>query len=219
MRSLLGGRCAASGFLLFVLVATLSERAEGAVAAEPNEHRARAPEPAPQQAPGEAPEPEYDDYRMALLAIDVVAVSATVAGLVMSENGREDTGSYLIVGGLGVYAFGSPIVHLAHGQPKRSFWSLGLRVGVPIIGFLIGYSAATQCGSNDAVCYTGLIFGGSLLFGGPVAAMILDDGFIGKVPKPRPGETALRTPSLELGMRPIVDLEKGTLGLSLVGAF
>lgn len=200
-------------------MATHAESAEGAVVADPNERRAGAPAPAPNETPEEGPEPEYDDYRMALLAIDVVAVSATVAGLLMSENGREDTGGYLIVGGLGAYAFGSPIVHLAHGQPKRSIWSLGLRVGVPIIGFLIGYSAATQCGANDAVCYTGLIFGGSLLFGGPVAAMILDDGFIGKVPKARPVEKALHTPSFELGMSPIIDPDKGTLGLSLVGAF
>jgi hypothetical protein len=108
---------------------------------------------------------------------------------------------------------------LAHGQPKRTIWSLGLRVGVPVIGFLIGYGAATQCGANEAVCYAGLIFGGSLLFGGPVAAMIIDDGFIGKVPMTRRTETALRTPSFELGMSPIFDPDKGTLGLSLVGGF
>jgi hypothetical protein len=61
-----------------------------------------------------------------------------------------DAASFLCVGAteqeacLAGFALSGPVVHTLHGNPGRGIVSLGLRVGLPIIGGLIG-SAAADC--------------------------------------------------------------------------
>ena len=63
-------------------------------------------------------------YGGTMLAVDLSALSLTVLA--------PFTAGVTLIGGVGVYALGGPIVHWSHGEVGRGFASLGLRVGVPI---------------------------------------------------------------------------------------
>ena len=148
----------------------------------------------------------YDDYRLTLVALDAAAL-VMVLGAAAAEN------ELLAVGGVGTYALGAPVVHLAHGQPGRSLISLTLRVGVPALGIAIMTTSLASCES----CAGGAIFGGVVVLGGIVTAIIVDDAFLGNVPKPLP-QTERRS-SLRIGVSPIIEPKAKPLGLSLLGAF
>ncbi len=78
--------------------------------------------------------------------------------------------------GLGVYALGSPLVHLAHGQPLRAAGSLAINAFVPLLAGAIGnalmppVSAQATPGSSDVVP-AGLLLG---MFIGSLAAPLID---------------------------------------------
>jgi hypothetical protein len=159
-------------------------------------------------------EPEYDDYRLSLLAGDAAAVSLVVAGLIVNDS-DESTGPLIIIGGAATYVLSGPVIHLAHGQLGRSFGSLALRVGLPVFGAAVGIGMVGSC-SGDA-CIGAALVGGMFMIGGVVAASVIDDGFLGKVPKARPKSEAGDTSSFRARLAPFVAPKQRALGLSLVG--
>jgi hypothetical protein len=180
------------------------------------------PNPSESAETSESSEPEYDDYRLTLLLSDLSAVSLLIGTAAVSENETIATG--FVVAGLGTYALGGPIIHFAHRQPGRGFTSLGLRVGLPGAGILIGVGLAASCagesGETAGWCVVGaVIFGGVVAVGGALTAMIIDDSILGRAPKNPPRDTARRTSTFRAGLAPLFDPRKKALGISLVGDF
>jgi len=156
------------------------------------------------------PAPEYDDYRLTLFAVDATSVSLLVAGgLVQHVN--LDLTTTLVLTGFGGYFLGGPIVHLGYGQPLLALGSLGLRIGLPVAGVLL----APPCETGEAE----FICGGPFALGGALAAMLIDDIVLGKVPRPYEGPEVYGESSFSLGFLPQFEPKKKFAGLSLVGAF
>ena len=59
-------------------------------------------------------------------------------GLVTGAGVFPQRAEWFLGAGLATYALGGPIVHCVHGQYARSAASLGVRVGMPIAGLLLG---------------------------------------------------------------------------------
>jgi hypothetical protein len=167
-----------------------------------------------------AEEPEYDDYRLSLLGSDLTAISLIVVGAVVSDD-NDTIGNFALLGGVATYALGGPIIHLVHEQPGRALGSFALRVGLPGAGVLIiaGLASSCQFGGEGGCEVGAVVFGGVVVLGGFVTAMIVDDGFLGKVPKSRAKNETRDANSFQAGLAPLIDPKKKSVGLSLVGAF
>ena len=164
-------------------------------------------------------EPEYDDYRLSLLASDLTAISLVFLGAVVYDD-NEAIGNFGLAGGVATYALGGPILHVAHEQPGRALGSFALRLGLPGAGILIVAGLASSCQSGgEGWCEVGaVVVGGTVMLGGFVTAMIVDDGFLGRAPKAQP-KNETRASSFQAGLAPLIDPKKRSVGLSLVGAF
>ena len=195
------------GFVLFVT--------EVAHAGPP----ALSPKPSESAETSGSGEQEYDDYRLTLVLSDATAISLLLGTAAVSENETISTG--FVLAGLGTYALGGPIIHFAHDQPARGFTSLGLRVGLPGAGVLVGAGLLMGCPPNDeGWCAVGaVIFGGVIAVGGALTAMIIDDSMLGRAPKNPPKDQVRRTTAFRAGLAPLFDPKKRALGLSLVGDF
>src|SRR5262245_27935608 len=91
---------------------------------------ARAGDPLP------AEEPHWYGGRLLLADAAAVAVFAV---------GGSQGGAPVAVLGVGGWALGSPIVHATHGSVGRGVVSLALRVGLPLMGFMLGKSSSEGC--------------------------------------------------------------------------
>lgn len=98
--------------------------------------------------------------------------------------------------GLTTFALGGPIVHCVHGQYTRSVASLGVRIGLPIAGLLLGDGIQQLTSGGDPHPWEAWDgppspwwMVGTL--GGFVAASIVDSTILagGYRPKPRPAVT------------------------------
>jgi hypothetical protein len=74
-----------------------------------------------------SPEPAYG---VQIAAADVTALVVGTSGAWLDFPAAEIAG--------GIYLFGGPTVHVAHGELDRAAASLGLRAGLPIAGLLAG---------------------------------------------------------------------------------
>lgn len=104
------------------------------------------PEPAP--APVTV-EPVTVSYRGQIITADVVSLGLMVLGPLSDEHD-------LTLSGLGFtgWFLAAPLVHAAHSRGGAAAKSLGLRVGLPILGGLAGYRLGpddTSCVSTPAV--------------------------------------------------------------------
>jgi hypothetical protein len=82
-----------------------------------------------------------------LLDVPAVATGLIAVGTILHEASGDTLreGAVAAVTG-GVYLLGGPLVHLAHGSPRRALTSFGLRVGAPIVGGVAGAAALTVTG-------------------------------------------------------------------------
>ncbi|MDB4933743.1 MAG: uncharacterized protein JWP87_715 [Labilithrix sp.] len=78
--------------------------------------------------------------------ISLVVVPAVAIAVVPSRNG--DNGGTAVGLAAASYALAPPIVHLAHGRPGIAAASLGLRLGVPVGGAMLGAAVAGDCGGS-----------------------------------------------------------------------
>jgi hypothetical protein len=164
--------------------------------------------------------PEYLDYRGYLAAADGVALGLLI-GAFAAEN------EWLALGGAVTYVLGGPAVHAGNGQPIRGAASLGLRLGLPVVGMfgggLVGAALCEDTGSSetrdgDLRCLPPTL--GGVIVGmlvGAVGAMVVDDVFLGKVELPR-GQSARLRPTLT-ALGPIADPSRKVVGLRLAGTF
>jgi hypothetical protein len=86
------------------------------------------------------------------------------------------------LGGFVLYCTGSPIVHLAHGNVKNAGASLGLRVGAPTLGGLIGYGIGRAGDGNSGPSYGTAFLAALGILGGGIAAIVVDHAIIAREP-------------------------------------
>jgi hypothetical protein len=120
------------------------------------------------------------------------------------------------------YLGGAPIVHWAHGHLVRGFASMGLRVGLPVVGALVGVSAAaSSSGSGNSLAALDDIGLGILL--GIVATPIIDATLLSfDDPPPKESQDGQSTSALRL--TPVATLPRDASGrfaptLGLGGTF
>jgi len=152
-------------------------------------------------------------YGYEIFATDLSAVGLTLVGIAAnSSRGSDNLAAPLLIGAVGTYVLGGPIVHVANGNVGKAFGSLGLRLGVPSGTSLLAFAltgGGTSC-SGD-MCGLGPAVAGAFGFGiGMLAASIIDISAMSykKVPV-----------SVPLIIVPSLDLQKGAAGLNLVGTW
>jgi hypothetical protein len=170
--------------------------------------------------PAPAAEEQYLDYRWSLVLVDGAALATLIAAAFVDENAS----TALAVTGIGVYALGPGVVHLAYGQPARAAMSAGLRIGLPSIGVGLGAALAAGCEpkvdaagetESDLECTLGAVAFGALVTGiGAVTAALIDDIALGKVKLEKAGPSGSAW-----GVVPLVSPRSRALGVSVVGAF
>lgn len=105
---------------------------------------------------------ETEHYGLQSAAFDVASLGIAAAALSTNSEGL----GYV---SLGTYLVGSPIVHLAHGEPLRALGSLGLRAAVPTISGFVAVGISGEKG-------LGGLFPAAIGVGiGAAVAMVIDD--------------------------------------------
>jgi tetratricopeptide (TPR) repeat protein len=129
----------------------------------------------PSQFPDATNAPHDVWYGWQTLVVDGAAVLLGVAGAVLAVSSSSGESAGVPVASLGVitYFLGGPSVHVAHNNLGRGLGSLGLRIGVPIVGGAIGCAANDR--SGEFRCLAGFVIGAAL---GAVPAVIIDAGVL-----------------------------------------
>jgi hypothetical protein len=140
----------------------------------------------PLPAPAEHPAPDGPErwYGWQVAVADALSVGLIAAGLAVAGSADESdsaiarTGVVLSSLGFVAYLGGAPVLHGVHERPAlRALGSLGLRVGLPLVGVGLGTALANCGSSNDDSFGEGFceVVGGGLgLVIGMVTAMVMD---------------------------------------------
>jgi hypothetical protein len=127
--------------------------------------------PHKEAAPPPLPLDWTDAYHGEIVAVDAVAVGLVLAALASdNSNTASRAHSYLELA-LATYLIGPPMVHLLHDRGTTALASLGLRVGLPVVGAFIG-AAIDQSGDSGATVLFGL--------GGLISAWVIDAALLAK---------------------------------------
>jgi hypothetical protein len=151
-------------------------------------------------------------YGAPIIAMDVAALALPFIGAGVTQNG--DTGQAFILGAVGLYALGGPIVHFSEERVGTGFASLGLRLGAPLAGGLAGIvvGSAAVSGCTGEMCGLGaLVYGAAGVGIGVIAAAVVDSAVLARKPKVRP--------QLSLSVVPTYQPATGEKGLSLSGTW
>jgi hypothetical protein len=153
------------------------------------------------------PAGDATSYRLQTAAADL---SAIAVGMVASKS--EDHGGQVGAVAVLTYGFGAPLVHLYHHHLDRAGESLALRIGLPLLGGLLGNALGKrQCGpgcDNDSDI-AGTAFGVVI---GAVAASAIDIGYLSR------GEEVTRAPTPSVGPTASVGAA-GSVQLGVGGSF
>ena len=160
-------------------------------------------------------------YGWQTLSADGAALSFLTLGSALASDGDSDAGrtgidSFVVVG-VGMYALGGPIVHAAHQNWGAAAASLGLRVGLPLAGILIG-SGVDGCGAKSDADVCGAVGPalGALL--GIGAAIAIDAAALGY--EQVPATNAATTPRpLAAITTPLVIADAHQAMLGVMGTF
>jgi hypothetical protein len=173
--------------------------------------RADAPGLTPPIEPAPAEPADTGSYRLQTALCDVAAIGLfTIAA---NSNGNA-AGSL----GLGMYIAGAPVVHLYHHHNARALASVALRVGLPILGGLVGSALSSgQCTGDDCdlAGLAGALLGVSV---GMVAASAIDIGYLSRgedaPPQTQPALAPMQSPSV-----PIAPAEPHQVRVGMAFAF
>ena len=155
-----------------------------------------APVPPPYQyqpAPWQQPPPgatETHRYGTKVALADGLSFGAMLVGVVILASSFDDgdddgaaVGVVLMIGGAGGYVFGGPLVHNSEGNTSGAWKSLGLRLGLPLLGGAIGAAMRDrECGPD--YCYENEGPGDSLAGIGVITAMVVDWFLVAQVERP-----------------------------------
>jgi hypothetical protein len=153
----------------------LSRRGSAAASQQPLPQTSAAPLSQPLPPPvGQAPSDNVGEhsewYGWQILTTDGVALTFLVLGAAASNSARGSSGELFALSSLGTYVAGGPIIHALHGNWGRSAASLGLRVGAPIVGGLVG-ATMEDCSGGDFCGLAGGLVGATL---GVTTAIVVD---------------------------------------------
>lgn len=167
--------------------------------------------PAPlSEAESKPPDARSRWYGWQILGTDAAAVLLLMAAGAGNEKANHT--EWLAIPAAGSYVFGGPIVHSAHGNPGRAGISLGMRVGLPLLGILVGGLGDTCSSAEDNCIRASAALGGLL---GLVTAVTVDTVVL---PWEKPAPTAVppaATPCVAVA--PVIAQRGG--GLTVGGAF
>jgi hypothetical protein len=160
-------------------------------------------------------------YGWQTLSADGAALGFLTLGSALASDDDSDSGhtgidSFVVVG-VGMYALGGPIVHAAHQNWGAAAASLGLRVGLPLAGILIG-SGVDGCGAKrdpDVCGAVGPAFGALLGIG---AAIAIDAAALGYEQVPVASAATTRPPLAAIST-PFVVADAHHAMLGVVGTF
>jgi hypothetical protein len=123
----------------------------------------------PLSEPASPPQTVDGSYRLQIAAVDAGVIAAFAIG---HNNGTVDSLALL------TYVVGAPIVHLVHDQPTSAVESAGLRLGLPLVGILLGSKLAADPNYPDSDApIAGAALGAVV---GAVVASALDIGVLAK---------------------------------------
>jgi hypothetical protein len=126
-----------------VLVAALVASTSIAAAQAPGQTMSWDPEVPPPAAAPVRVEPTTVSYRGQIITADVASFGLMLVGPLVDDNEPDLSGI-----GFAGYFLAAPLVHAAHGRGGAAVKSLGLRIGLPFLGGLVGY----RLGPDDMAC-------------------------------------------------------------------
>jgi hypothetical protein len=151
-------------------------------------------------------------YGTETLLTDAGALALFLSGVAVNDRG---TSRSIVVGSGVAYLLGGPVVHLLHGRELTSLASLGLRVGLPATGGLVGRGLAGLGPYDDGdEVVLGTVFGA---LGGLLGAVILDPALLAWQPAPRRAGGALT--GSPFVWRPLLTLTDTRAELGVMGSF
>lgn len=127
-------------------------------------------------------------YGAKIAVADALSFGAMLVGVIMlvstidTEDSDDDVtvGAVLMLGGAAGYVLGGPIVHSSEGNKSGAWKSVGLRLGLPLLGGVIGEAMRDESSGDDDA-------GASLSGIGILTAMVVDWFVLAKVERPVPG--------------------------------
>jgi hypothetical protein len=165
-------------------------------------------------------EPAMHWYGWQTLLVDAVGPATLLtARAAVGPSFPSTVGPAFWVAGASSYALGAPVVHAAHGQWGRAAGSLGLRIGLPLGGALMGYGIAQATlqgggggddhgGAQSTVLYL-FTLGGGLV--GAITAAFVDACALAYEPEARGSDKPV--------VAPTVSLVRGGGSVGVVGQF
>jgi hypothetical protein len=170
-----------------VLVGLMCQRAYGDSQLEPLE----SPEP-----------PRVESYRGTALSADGVALGLVAAGIATD-------GKVLSLLGVSTYVLASPLGHLSHRRYGRAAASVAMRVGLPLLGALIGDGMSRDCAGDCVDLPAGMFVA---IGAGVVTASAIDALFLAR------GD-ARSSSSRSQTWTPVAAPTRGGVALGISGAF
>lgn len=154
--------------------------------------------------PVSAPAREW--YGMPIVVTDIAAVSMMLLGLQSDSAG-------LALLGVSTYALGGPVIHFVEGRSAAGFGSLGVRVGAPLLGGMVGgkMGAEWSGGCEGEWCGLRRAAGGALIgIGlGAAAAIVVDHAVLAYKPA--------KLPQVALSITPTYIPTTGEAGIAVSG--
>jgi hypothetical protein len=115
---------------------------------------------------GEQSRPRW--YGWQTLIADGSSLAALLLSAPLDEADAGDAGGTLAAFGLLGYELAPGILHFVHRNPGRGFASMGIRLGMPLAGAILGATLASNCNSNRCE-EGGAVLGILLGMGGAIA--------------------------------------------------
>jgi hypothetical protein len=157
--------------------------------------------------PADAVPEERRWYGTPMLVADATALAAF--GVAPHLEGT-NAPTALVVSGLAAYVVVSPVVHLLHDHGDRALGSLALRLGLPILGAMMGIPLGGSCHTDDDSCVSRGLYYGTLIGLGTAAIV---DQLMAFDRRERPAR------SHGLSVAPTLAIGGGGGSLGLAGAF
>jgi hypothetical protein len=161
--------------------------------------------------PAVPPEPPRPSYRLQTLAADGMAIATIATMVLLPELTAEHVNDAIGPLWLAPYVLGAPVVHAAHDRWGRALGSTALRLGMPLLGGMIGASIHPGDNHDD---WSGLI-GGIMV--GMVVAMVADTAVLSAGASEPPREPNTRVARSSWG--PMVHAGRNQVSAGIGGAF
>jgi hypothetical protein len=146
-------------------------------------------------------------YGWQVLAADGALLGLTAVAL---AGDAEDLGQLSLLG----FFVAGPLVHRAHAGGSRALASLGMRLGLPVVGAIIGVSTAT-CSPDEWLCGVGEAAIGMAT--GMAVAIAIDSIWAYEDSTPMPAPT--RPPRASWSVTPTVKVSETSAGIGLAARF